>query len=156
MKSIYFALVMLSFPALADSTMAYSQSSAQAQAGAAAGAFSGGNTFQGGSTSYKEERQVPVVIAPSINPTASCMGSSSAGGAGTGFGLSLGTSWTDDDCNYRVTADMMHGWGLKADALAVLCSSKFAQPAPSCAAFRTAECHADELVAKRLGVGVCK
>lgn len=154
-------LLLLAFPALADSyqsasayTHSYAQSSAQA--GAAAGAISGGNTFQGGSTSYKEERQVPVVIAPSINPTASCMGSSSAGAAGSTFGLSLGSSWTDDDCNYRVTADMMHGWGLKADALAVLCSSKFAQPAPSCAAFRPAECHADEVVAKRLGVGVCK
>lgn len=159
MKSIYFALVLVSFPALADSwTTASSYSHASAQAGAVAGSISnsGGNTFQGGSTSYKEERQVPVVIAPSINPTASCMGSSSAGAAGSTFGLSLGSSWTDDDCNYRVTADMMHGWGLKADALAVLCSSKFAQPAPSCAAFRPAECHADEVVAKRLGVGVCK
>lgn len=156
MKSIYIALVLVSFPALGDSVMAYQQSSAQAQAGAVAGAYSGGNNFQGGSTSYREERQVPIVIAPSINPTASCMGSTSAGGAGSTFGLSFGTSWTDDDCNFRVTAEMLHGWGLKDDALAVLCSSKYAQPAPRCAPFRAAECHADEVVAKRLGVGVCK
>lgn len=156
MKSIYIALVLVSFPALGDSVMAYQQSSAQAQAGAIAGAISGGNTFQGGSTSYREERQVPIVIAPSINPTASCMGSTSAGAAGSTFGLSLGSSWTDDDCNFRVTADMLHGWGLKDDALAVLCSSKYAQPAPRCAPFRAAECHADEVVARRLGVGVCQ
>lgn len=151
-------LLLLAFPALAaDSwSTASSYSQASAQAGAVAGAISGGNTLTGGSTSYKEERQVPIVIAPSINPTASCMGSTSAGAAGSTFGLSLGSSWTDDDCNFRVTADMLHGWGLKDDALAVLCSSKYAQPAPRCAPFRAAECHADEVVARRLGVGVCK
>jgi hypothetical protein len=84
------------------------------------------------------------------------MGSSSGGGSGTGFGLSFGTSWTDDECNTRETARMFSGMGLSGDALAVLCSSKFAQAAPSCAAFRPIECHADEIVAKRLGVGVCK
>jgi len=94
MKSIYFSLVLVSFPALGDSVMAYSQTSSQAQAGAIAGAYSGGNTIQGGS--YKEQKQAPAVFSPSIAPTAPCMGGTSAGGSGTGFGLSFGTSWTDD------------------------------------------------------------
>lgn len=155
MKSILIALVLVSFPALADSTMAYSQSSAQAQAGAAAGAVSGGNTFQGGSTSYKEQKQAPAVFAPNVAPTAPCMGGTSAGGSGTGFGLSFGTSWTDDECNTRETARMFQGMGLTADALAVLCSSAYASAAPSCAG-KEKPCHADEIVARRLGVGVCK
>ncbi len=158
MKSIYFALVMLSFPALADSwTTASSYSHASAQAGAVAGSISnsGGNTFQGGSTSYKEQKQAPAVFAPSIAPTAPCMGGTSAGGSGTGFGLSFGTSWTDDECNTRETSRLFHSMGMTADALAVLCSSAYASAAPSCAG-KEKPCHADEIVARRLGVGVCK
>ncbi|MBP8291303.1 MAG: hypothetical protein KAX65_00945 [Caldilineaceae bacterium] len=154
MRAILIALILVSLPALADSTMAYSQSSAQAQAGAVAGAFSGGNTFQGGSTSYKEQKQAPAVFAPSIAPTAPCMGGTSAGGAGTGFGLSFGTSWTDDECNTRETARMFQGMGMMSDALAVLCSSAYAAAAPSCAG-RARACHADAIVAQRLGVEVC-
>jgi len=153
MKSILIALVLVSFPALGDSVMAYQQSSAQAQAGAVAGAISGGNTFHGGS--YKEQKQAPAVFAPNIAPTAPCMGGTSAGGSGTGFGLSFGTNWTDDECNTRETARLFHSLGMASDALAVLCSSAYAAAAPSCAG-REKPCHADEIVAKRLGVGVCK
>ncbi len=155
MRAILIALILVSLPALADSTMAYSQSSAQAQAGAVAGAFSGGNTFQGGSTSYKEQKQAHAVFAPSIAPTAPCMGGTSAGGSGTGFGLSFGTSWTDDECNTRETSRLFHSMGMAVDALAVLCSSAYASAAPSCAG-KDKPCHADEIVARRLGVGVCK
>ncbi len=148
-------LLLLAFPALAaDSwSTASSYSQASAQAGAVAGAISGGNTFQGGS--YKEQKQAPAVFAPSIAPTAPCMGGTSAGGSGTGFGLSFGTSWTDDECNTRETARLFHSLGMVSDALAVLCSSAYAAAAPSCAG-REKPCHADEIVAKRLGVGVCK
>ena len=79
-------LLLLAFPALAaDSwSTASSYSQASAQAGAVAGAISGGNTLTGGSMSYKDERQAPSVFAPSIAPTAPCMGGTSAGGSGTG------------------------------------------------------------------------
>ncbi len=154
MKSILIALVLVSFPAIGDSVMAYQQSSAQAQACAVAGAYSGGNNFQGGSTSYKEQRQAPTVFAPNVAPTAPCMGGTSAGGSGTGFGLSFGTSWTDDECNTRETARLFHAMNLRADALAILCSSAYAAAAPSCAG-RARACHADAIVAQRLGVEVC-
>lgn len=146
-------LLLLASPALADSGMVYQQSSAQA--GAVAGAYSGGNTLTGGSTSYKEQKQAPAVFAPSIAPTAPCMGGTSAGGSGTGFGLLFGTSWTDDECNTRETSRLFHSIGMPADALAVLCSSAYAAAAPSCAG-KDKPCHADEIVARRLGVGVCK
>lgn len=41
---------------------------------------------------------VATAYAPNIAPTAVCMGSSSAGAQGVTFGVSLGTSWTDDNC----------------------------------------------------------
>ncbi len=40
-------------------------------------------------------------IAPSINPTSPCMGSSSAGGQGMSFGVSIGSSWRDKECEKR-------------------------------------------------------
>jgi len=39
--------------------------------------------------------------APNIYPTAPCMGSTSAGGQGSFFGFTVGTSWTDTDCSLR-------------------------------------------------------
>lgn len=141
------------------SASAYTHSSAVSQSNSLAGAaaISGGNTqsVTTGGYSYKEVKQAPAVLAPSISPTAPCMGSSSGGGSGSGFGLSFGTSWTDDECNTRETSRLFHSMGMTADALAVLCSSAYASAAPSCAG-KEKPCHADEIVARRLGVGVCK
>lgn len=39
--------------------------------------------------------------APSINPTSPCMGSSAAGGQGMSFGVSIGSSWRDKECEKR-------------------------------------------------------
>lgn len=41
---------------------------------------------------------VATAYAPNIAPTAVCMGSSSAGAQGVTFGVSFGSSWTDDNC----------------------------------------------------------
>ena len=77
-------------------------------------------------------RTVPNVLTGAVYPTAPCMGSSQVGGAGVGFGFSVGTSWTDEECGIRETARSFSGMGLKDDALAVLCTSKYAAAAPSC------------------------
>lgn len=54
-------------------------------------------TVQG--DSYDAPRiPVATAYAPNIAPTAVCMGSTSAGGQGMTFGISFGTSWTDDNC----------------------------------------------------------
>lgn len=79
-----------------------------------------------------ELENVPDVSSPNVYPTSPCMGSSSMGGAGVGFGISFGTSWKDDDCGVRETARSFAGMGMKEDALAVLCSSEYAKSAPSC------------------------
>lgn len=111
-------------------------------------AFSGATSSSGGnvqntvvtdsgqmkySGSY-EVKNVPNVFSGNVYPTAPCMGSSTVGGAGVGFGFSVGTSWTDDECGIRETARSLSGLNMKDDALAVLCTSKYAAAAPACKA----------------------
>lgn len=80
--------------------------------------------------------RVPVSTAnaPSINPTATCMGSSTAGGQGMSIGLSMGSSWESENCMYLETARSFEQAGYKEDALAIRCQSKYAALAPSCKA----------------------
>lgn len=61
------------------------------------------------------------------------------GGAGVGFGFSVGTSWKDDECGIRETSRSFSGLGLKEDALAVLCTSEYAKAAPACVAREQAQ-----------------
>jgi len=79
-----------------------------------------------------EVRNVPAVVSGNVYPTSPCMGGTSIGGSGVGFGFSVGSSWTDDECGIRETARSFSGMGMKDDALAILCSSKYAVTAPSC------------------------
>lgn len=92
----------------------------------------------GGSTSgvnfaITSPKNTPSVFSGNVYPTAPCMGSSTVGGAGVGFGFSVGTSWKDDECGIRETARSFQGMSLPADALAILCTSEYAKAAPSCA-----------------------
>lgn len=129
---------------------------------------------------------VPAVSAPNIYPTSPCMGSTSVGGSGVGFGFTLGSSWKDDDCGIRETARL---FGLNTpDGIAVACQSSYAAAAPSCkklaaqqapaktaaqgertdterkrdATVRTAgiqqpiNCTADTFIAGRTGAPLCK
>jgi hypothetical protein len=50
-----------------------------------------------------------------------CMGSTTMGGAGPGFGVSFGTTWTDNNCKMLKNARELHNYGMKAAALALLC-----------------------------------
>lgn len=80
------------------------------------------------SNSYVAEAQArnPVstaFAAPLVAADDTCMGSSSAGGQGVGFGLSLGTTWHDEDCVRRKDARELHNMGQKKAALALLCQS---------------------------------
>lgn len=84
-------------------------------------------------------KNVPSVFSGNVYPTAPCMGSSTVGGAGVGFGFSVGTSWKDDECGIRETSRSFSGLGLKEDALAVLCTSEYAKAAPACVAREQAQ-----------------
>jgi len=78
-------------------------------------------------------KNVPSIALGNTYPTSPCMGSSQVGGSGVGFSIGVGTSWTDDECGIRETSRSFNGLGLKEDALAILCTSKYAAAAPSCA-----------------------
>jgi len=108
---------------------------AAAQSYAAGGV---GQAVSGGSTSNVDfnitsPKNTPSVFSGNVYPTAPCMGSSTVGGAGVGFGFSVGSSWTDDECGIRETSRSFSGLGKADDALKVLCTSKYAAAAPSCA-----------------------
>lgn len=79
-------------------------------------------------------RSVPNVFAGNVYPTAPCMGSSTLGAAALGWGATVGTSWADDECGIRETARSFQNLNLTTDAVAVLCSSKYAAIAPVCKA----------------------
>ena len=97
-----------------------------------------GQAVSGGSNSNVDfnitsPKNTPAVFSGNVYPTAPCMGSSTVGGAGVGFGFSVGSSWTDDECGIRETSRSFAGMGMKDDALKILCTSKYAAAAPSCA-----------------------
>jgi len=109
-----------------------------AAASFAAGGIGVSGASSGGSTSNVDfnitsPKNTPAVFSGNVYPTAPCMGSSTVGGAGVGFGFSVGSSWTDDECGIRETSRSFSGLGKTDDALKVLCTSKYAAAAPSCA-----------------------
>lgn len=73
---------------------------------------------------YEAQARNPVATAYAAPLTASngtCMGSSSAGGQGAAFGLSIGTTWTDNNCDIRYDAEALRAAGLPGAAQARLC-----------------------------------
>lgn len=96
---------------------------------------------QGQSQTITNPRQ-PVSSAQATALTAApetCMGSSSIGGQGVGFGLSFGTTWTDDACQARMDARELARLGYADAARARLCQSEgvrmaFEATGQSCAA----------------------
>ena len=93
-----------------------------------------------------ELKNVPNAYAPSLGATSPCMGSTSLGGSGVGFGFSAGTTWHDKDCTIRETARSFAGMGMNHDAMAILCSSDYAAAAPSCTQFKE-----DQIAARASG-----
>jgi hypothetical protein len=65
------------------------------------GSMNVGSTTIEGDTFEASKAGAQTAYAPNIYPTAPCMGSTSAGGQGSMFGFSFGTSWKDTDCSLR-------------------------------------------------------
>ena len=93
--------------------------------------YSGGNSLGqangqsvnvGGDTYQAARIPVATAYAPNIAPTAVCMGSTSVGGQGMTFGVSIGSSWTDKNCmlleQVRTVAAVL---GDKRVAAAMMC-----------------------------------
>jgi hypothetical protein len=67
-------------------------------------------------------KTVAAAVAPSINPSAVCMGSFSAAGGFLGLGLSGGGSYVDKGCALRESARLLAQIGMSAGAVSLLCT----------------------------------
>jgi hypothetical protein len=59
--------------------------------------------------------------APLVAGEDTCMGSSSIGGQGVGFGISIGTSWTDENCQRLKNSRQLASLGYQKAAVMLLC-----------------------------------
>ena len=59
--------------------------------------------------------------APVIATEDTCMGSSSVGAQGMAFGLSVGTTWRDDNCQRLKNSRELNAMGFNRAAVALLC-----------------------------------
>jgi hypothetical protein len=100
--------MLLSAPAMAGSsaTVEHVESSSTSQQGNQQGITT---TNHGSDLSDA----VPAVVAPSLTTTLSetCMGSTSMGIAGAGFGISFGSTWKDDACVRRLDSRELRSFG---------------------------------------------
>ena len=75
-------------------------------------------------------KNVPNVSGPNlITSNDTCMGSSSGGVAGPGFGVSLGSTWTDEQCKRLKMSRELWNKGMKAASLAMDCMDPAAKTA---------------------------
>jgi hypothetical protein len=78
-----------------------------------------------GNSSVNINNERPPVSTAYAAPLAAgedtCMGSSSIGGQGVGFGLSIGTTWTDDNCRHLKNSRQLVALGFHRAATALMC-----------------------------------
>lgn len=69
-------------------------------------------------------RNTPSILAPGLAAAGieSCLGSASVGGAGPGFGITIGSTTTDKGCNLRLYARTLYSLGHTVAATQILCN----------------------------------
>jgi hypothetical protein len=68
-------------------------------------------------------RNVPSVTGPNLTTSNdTCMGSTSGSINGPGFGVGLGTTWTDDNCVMLKNSRELWNMGMKAASMALMCT----------------------------------
>jgi hypothetical protein len=103
----------------ASSDSSSSSSSSSSAAGGAGGSASSSTSVN---SSVNIDSAASSAYAPPLTSSNdTCMGSSSVGGQGVGFGLSLGTTWEDEDCRRRKNARFMYNMGQDHLAIAMMC-----------------------------------
>lgn len=93
-------------------------------ASAASGNTTSTSVSVAGDTVTYEAPRIPVATAYAAGLTASngtCMGSTSAGAQGVGFGVSIGSTWKDPGCDRRYNAQALAAVGQAKAAVALLC-----------------------------------
>lgn len=89
------------------------------------GVAAGRDVYTVHSTGSDLSNMVPNATAPNLATTLTetCMGSSSAGASGAGFGFSIGTTWRDSACVRRLDARQLSAFGDLATAREMMCDS---------------------------------
>jgi hypothetical protein len=98
------------------------KASAAAVSGAAAGAVAGGGA--GGSVTHNEERQAPSMGAPVLTAFGGCKGSVSGGVGVAGFGVALGATIADEECERLNSAAFLATQGHGDAAVALVCENR--------------------------------
>ena len=103
-----------------------------AQAGSAAiGSYMGANSGNTNVAGTDMSSMVPNVSAPNLATTLTetCMGSSSVGASGAGFGFSVGSTWRDGACVRRLDSRQIAAYGEIAVAVEMMCDSDLVREA---------------------------
>lgn len=80
------------------------------------------NASQSVHVEAQERNPVSTAYAPPLAVGEdTCMGSSSIGGQGVGFGISIGTSWTDENCQRLKNSRQLAALGYRKASVALLC-----------------------------------
>lgn len=87
------------------------------------GVATSGNSYNSYVNSAQRRNPVSTAYAAPLTATGDCMGSTSAGGQAIGFGLSLGSTWHDTDCERRHDAAALHNMGFKSAAISLMCQN---------------------------------
>lgn len=125
---ILLSVLMLPMAALADSNTAISGSASGAvsSSGANSAALQGnsqGVTINGGDVP-DHLRTVPAIVAPGLVASyVECFGSASGGVSVMGFGVTLGKTYTDTDCQHRRDANQAVALGEVAVGYQVMCQN---------------------------------
>jgi len=125
-SAVVFAALALS--ASSGRAQTASNSNATGSASSTAGSNSSTNNYQGLSVTSNSPadqtiKNVPNVYAPGLAAAGSevCLGSVSAGGAGAGFGLTIGGTYVDRECQLRLNARTLATLGYPAAARETMC-----------------------------------
>lgn len=96
-------------------------------------ASSAGNSWDNHTVNQASDisNMVPNVSAPNLATTLTetCMGSSSVGASGAGFGFSFGSTWRDSACVRRLDARQLSAFGDVVTAREVMCDSELVRAA---------------------------
>ena len=146
-KLICFSLISLSFSAMAQtaannnsnsSTTTSAQGNSQAVTFTSPGAVTSTQNLNTSGTSkniveYTGDytiKNVPSVTGPNLTTSNdTCMGSTSGGANGAGFGVSFGSTWTDEHCKRLKMSRELWNKGMKAASLAMDCMDPGAKAA---------------------------
>lgn len=114
--------LLVSLPAIAQTATSTSGSGSTAQVGVQASPQQSitSNNYADGTTTV---RNVPSIFAPSFAPTTPCSSVISASAGFAGFGVALGGSHLDKDCNHREMVRLLQLIGQSDAALALVCDN---------------------------------